>query len=139
MSQQKKGSFLVDKISNYMEKDILTLSKEEIEDEMALIGRSIDQSSKDVTAILAKSIAEAGRQRLKLARESIDSDKSNRVIEKKKNQLSPERAREIYKRVIFENKNLTLAARNEFELSDDDISDILDDFKSLGLLDDDAQ
>lgn len=139
MSRQKKSDWLADKISSYMEKDILNLSKEEVEEEMMLIGRNINQSSDEVSAILSKSLIQSGKQKLKLARENIDRNRNNGAGELARIQMSPERARDIYRKIISENKNLTLAARNESELSDDDIADILDDFRSLGLLNDDQQ
>ena len=131
----------IDRLANLLVEDILDASDEEILAEVREAGGDPDRDAVAMRALFERSIVVSNKARLAEARAAVAA------IKQASKKSSPHvvdiaTARQRLHNVL-KNSNLpeplTLAARKESELSDDDVRGLLADLEELGLLKNDDE
>ncbi|WP_153147641.1 hypothetical protein [Dechloromonas sp. H13] len=128
----------LDNLTDALIEDLLAASDAEFLEEERASGRDLKAATERVRALVLKGSALAAKSKLREAKTAVAASRAKGGTVTPL--LDPSRAREILKRLVandpeFRTK-LTLAARNENELSDEDILGIVEDLRDLGTLPD---
>jgi hypothetical protein len=128
-------------LANILIEDVLAASDQEMLAEFAEENGDAKQNAEEMRALFEKSVLRTNKQRMRDARAGLAARRSE-VRESKV--VSLENVRGRFKRALAAcpaDIKLTLAARNENELSDSDILGMLQDLEELGIVvpDDDGK
>lgn len=130
-SPEREG---LDRLANDLVDDILSASDEEVLAEFRGSGDDPDQHAADMRALFEASVLAAKKRRLAQAKAGAQTQRETRNTTARPPDMVE--ARRLL-RAILDDSNaqhgLTLAARKESELSDDDILSLLDDLRELGV------
>ena len=127
----------LNRLSDSLADDILNMSDEEILVEFREDGGDPERNAAELRALFEKTL-------LLINKGQMVTAKAGAAVSRRSNLFHPAidvditTARELLRSVIERNKDvtgLTLAARNESDLSDADVRSMLEDFAELGLLD----
>lgn len=135
MSKEKKNSHMIELLADSLVEDILNASDEDILSEAQ--GDSIDPKleADKARALFDQTRIILGKKRLNSAKEELTKKKHNES--RKIINLNPNEARKRLHKILAqcpeETTNITLAARDERELSDNDVLEMLEDLETLGV------
>jgi hypothetical protein len=134
----KKKDALIPLIDALVE-DVLAMSDQEILAEYIETGDDLAQNSETMRALFEKSIVKSNKKRLRDAQAGLATDRAAIAPTKIVNIAN---VRDRLRRAIAacpSDVKLTLAARNESELSDADVQGMLQDLEELGIVVPDEQ
>ena len=140
MSQSDRPVPPIVRLADELVADIMSMSDAELVAEVGKGGLSPDREAERTRSIISGVIAQAGKARLKAAREKIDGSRTS--FRGQIHQL-PLRDRAAVL-VRFANDDaklksrLTMAARNGEGVTEKEMDDILADLRELGAIDDDG-
>ena len=127
----------LNRLSDSIAEDILNMSDEEILVEFMEDGGDPKRNASEMRALFEKTLLLVNKRNMATAKAgAADSRRSN--LFRPAIDLDITSARELLHSVIERNKDvsrMTLAARNENDLSDADVRSMLENFAELGLLD----
>lgn len=130
----KKRRDVLSRLANALVEDILAASDQEILAEFAEAHSDSTKNADTTRALFEKSVLDARKARLRTARAGVAASRAAPASAKV---VSMEDARGRLRRLLAScppNVKLTLAARNEDELSDADVLGMLQDFEELGIV-----
>jgi hypothetical protein len=130
----KKRRDAISRLANALVEDILTASDQELLAEFAETHGDSTKSTDATRALFEKSVLNAKKARLRAAHACVAA---SRVAPATAKVVSMEDARGRLRRLVAScppDLKLTLAARNEDELSDADVLGMLQDFEELGIV-----
>lgn len=127
----------LDRLADALIDDILNASDEEILEEFREDGGDPEQHAAEMLALFERSVAIANKRRLAEAKAAAAVDRTTAANRHSAVPIDIEEARRRL-RAVRNNSNapekLTLAARNESELSDNDIVGLMEDLFDLGAI-----
>jgi hypothetical protein len=121
-------------LANILVEDVLAVSDQEILTEFAEEGGDAKQAAEEMRSLFEKSVLRTNKQRLRDARAGLAA---SRGIVREDKVVSLANVRDRFKRALAAcsaDVKLTLAARNENELSDADILGMLQDLEEVGII-----
>ena len=125
----------LDRLADALIDDILNASDEEILEEFREDGGDPEQHAAEMLDLFEKSVTIANKRRLAEAKAAVAADRAEAASKRSAVPIDIEEARRRL-RTVGNNPNapekLTLAARNESELSDADIISLMEDLFELG-------
>jgi hypothetical protein len=136
----KKARESLGRLVDVLVEDVLAASDDEILAEFAEMHGDLAKNSAEMRALFEKSVLKANKDRLREAKPGLAASRAAAPPSKI---VSMENVRERLRRTLAScppNVKLTLAARNENELSDADVLGMLEDLEELGItmLDDES-
>lgn len=136
----KKARESLGRLVDVLVEDLLAASDDEILAEFAEMHGDLAKNSAEMRALFEKSVLKANKDRLREAKAGLAASRAAAPPSKI---VSMENVRERLRRTLAScppNVKLTLAARNENELSDADVLGMLEDLEELGItmLDDES-
>jgi ParB-like chromosome segregation protein Spo0J len=136
----KKARESLGRLVDVLVEDVLAASDDEILAEFAEMHGDLAKNSAEMRALFEKSVLKANKDRLREAKAGLAASRAAAPPSKI---VSMENVRERLRRTLAScppNVKLTLAARNENELSDADVLGMLEDLEELGItmLDDES-
>ncbi|HVQ72348.1 MAG TPA: hypothetical protein VMT08_33090 [Bradyrhizobium sp.] len=136
----KKGREALARLADVLIEDLLAAPDEEILAEFVEERGDPVKNAEDMRALFEKSILKSNKDRLRAARAGLEADQASPATAKLINIAN---VRTKLKRALAScppEVKLTLAARNESELSDADVLGMLQDLEELGIVvsDDDS-
>ena len=129
----KKKREALSRLSDVLIEDILAATDQEILAEFLEAKGDPAKNAEAMRALFETSVLKANKDRLRAAQAGLAASRRSTVAPKI---VSVENARERLRRVLAScppDTKLTLAARNENELSDADVIGILQDLEELGI------
>jgi hypothetical protein len=130
----KKGRQPLTRLVDVLVEDVLAASEQEILAEFVEMQDDPAKNAEAMRALFEKSILRANKSRLWAAQAGLASDKTTSA---NSNVISIANVRDRLKRALANcppEVKLTLAARNENELSDADVLGMLQDLEELGII-----
>ena len=130
----KKGREALGRLVDVLVEDVLAASDEEILAEFVETHGDPAKNSAEMRALFEKSVLKANKDRLHAAKAGLAASRAAPPASKI---VSMENVRERLRRVLAScppDVKLTLAARNENELSDADVLGMLQDLEELGII-----
>lgn len=130
----KKGREALSRLVDVLVEDVLAASDEEILAEFVETYGDPAKNSAEMRALFEKSVLKANKDRLRAAKAGLAA---SRVAVPASKIVSMENVRERLRRALAScppDVKLTLAARNENELSDADVLGMLQDLEELGII-----
>jgi hypothetical protein len=130
----KKGRKALGRLADVLIEDVLAASDEEILAEFAETHVDAAKNSAEMRALFEKSVLKANKNRLHAARAGLAASRATAPRAKVVNMAN---VRERLRQVLAScppDVRLTLAARNENELSDVDVLGMLQDLEELGIV-----
>ena len=130
----KKGREALGRLVDVLVEDVLAASDEEILAEFVETHGDPAKNSAEMRALFEKSVLKANKDRLHAAKAGLAASRAAAPASKI---VSMENVRERLRRVLAScppDVKLTLAARNENELSDADVLGMLQDLEELGII-----
>jgi hypothetical protein len=130
----KKGREALGRLVDVLVEDVLAASDEEILAEFVETHGDPAKNSAEMRALFEKSVLKANKDRLHAAKAGLAASRAAPPASKI---VSMENVRERLRRVLAScppDVKLTLAARNENELSDADVLGMLQDLEELGIV-----
>jgi hypothetical protein len=130
----KKAREALGRLVDVLVEDVLDASDEEILAEFAETHGDTAKNSAEMRALFEKSVLKANKDRLRAAKAGLAVSRAAAPAPKI---VNIENARERLRRVLAAcppDMKLTLAARNENELSDADVLGMLQDLEELGIV-----
>ena len=125
----------LDRLTDALVRDILLLSDEQVIAEAKEDFGDIDEIVLCMKAVVQGSISEAGKRQMKAAKTNLATVESG--IEGAIQNLSVDQKRQLL-RTISDSQPLTMAARNEKELEEDDLDAMLQVLLKLGVIDEEG-
>jgi hypothetical protein len=130
----KKGRKALGRLADVLIEDVLAASDEEILAEFAETHGDAAKNSAEMRALFEKSVLKANKNRLHAARAGLAASRATAPRAKVVNMANVrERLRQVLESCPPDVR-LTLAARNENELSDVDVLGMLQDLEELGIV-----
>jgi hypothetical protein len=130
----KKGREVLSRLVDVLVEDVLAASDEETLAEFAETHGDPAKNAAEMRALFEKSILKANKQRLRAAQAGLAA---SRAVTHTSKIVSMDNVRERLRQVVAScppDAKLTLAARNENELSDADLLGMLQDLEELGIV-----
>ncbi len=130
----KKRRKALGRLVDVLVEDVLAASDEEILAELAETHGDSAKNSAEMRALFEKSVVKANKDHLRVANAGLAASRAAAPASKI---VSVENVRERLRRVLAScppDVKLTLAARNENELSDADVLGMLQDLEELGIV-----
>ncbi len=130
----KKGRETLTRLADTLVDDMLAASDQEIVAEFVEMQGDPVKNAETMRALFEKSVLKTNKSRLLAAQAGLSADQSVRSTSKV---ISIANVRDRLKRTLQAcppNVKLTLAARNESELSDADVLGMLQDLEELGIV-----
>jgi hypothetical protein len=130
----KKGREALGRLVDVLVEDVLAASDEEILAEFVETHGDPAKNFAEMRALFEKSVLKANKDRLHAAKAGLAASRAAPPASKI---VSMENVRERLRRVLAScppDVKLTLAARNEHELSDADVLGMLQDLEDLGII-----
>lgn len=132
MSRPNKGRKSIERLADMLVEDVLNTSDEDLLREFSEEGGDPEQFATEMRELFDTTVLRSNKQRMAAAKAGVAA---NRQKSRTAVKLHASDARRRL-RTILSNPNvpagLTLAARNESELSDADVLGMLEDLKELG-------
>ena len=114
--------------------DLTHASEQEISEDIVADGRNPTDEAEAVKKLIEEAAKQCGKDRLAAAKDAVKASKNeNRSSNVSKLEASVAR-RQLT--AVVKQRGISLAARNESQLSDDDVRSTLDDLEELGILPD---
>lgn len=136
MTRDKSNDdFALDRLAESLVDDILNMTDEEMLAEITADGENPERIAQDARNVFERAVMTCRKAKLTAAKKAVLSDRqqSSKIF-----QLDPGVARQKLDKILKQHpetrNKLTLAARNEGDLSDRDISSMLQDFEELGVI-----
>lgn len=132
--KDRKAREALGRLADILVEDVLAASDEEILAEFAETHGDPAQNAIEMRALFEKSVLNANKDRLRSAKAGLAA---SRVSSSTSKIVSLTNVRERLRRVLAScapDVKLTLAARNETELSDADVLGMLQDLEELGIV-----
>ena|GEM_PF-1604392 len=135
MIKEKKSTAAIqaDRITDFLVDDILNASDEEIMAEAQEDYADVKAEVEHIHALIQNAVSNHGKTQLKEAKRQCLADKEKRV--QNVPVISLEEKRALLRRLSESNTNLTLAAREESEMSARDLDAYIQNACELGLID----
>jgi hypothetical protein len=133
----KKERAALGRLTEFLVDDILKLSDEDVLDEFKEIYGDPDANAAELRAIFEKSVLLSNKERLAIARMGVVKNARPSALAGEATAIDMQSARARLRALIDTpglRSKITLAARKEGELSDDDILGMLEDLRELGIL-----
>jgi hypothetical protein len=130
----KKGRKALGRLADVLIEDVLAASDEEILAEFAETHGDPAKNSTEMRALFEESLLKANKDRLRAAKAGLAASRAPAAAAKV---VSMANVRERLRRALAScppDVKLTLAARNEDELSDADVLGMLQDLEELGVI-----
>jgi hypothetical protein len=130
----KKGRKALGRLADVLIEDVLAASDEEILAEFAETHGDPAKNSAEMRALFEESLLKANKDRLRAAKAGLAASRAPAAAAKV---VSMANVRERLRRALAScppDVKLTLAARNEDELSDADVLGMLQDLEELGVI-----
>lgn len=135
MTDTKKERLALDRLADALVEDILSTSDEDILTEFKESHGDPDRHAAEMRALFEKLLIAANKTRLGAAKAGAAASRQSPPSTRPASiDLAQARARLRALTLSAASPKLTLAARKESELSDADISGMLDDLRELGVL-----
>ena len=133
MNENRKNKLPIS-VADILVDDILESSDEDILNEARKLYGDVDSEIKKTRTIINAAVMKSRKSRLSLAKKQLEE---NKTIRNDANilSLSISEKRRLINQAKESVKNLTLAARNEEEMSESDINGILQDLIDLEVID----
>jgi hypothetical protein len=132
--EDKKGRKVLSRLVDVLIEDVLAASDEEVLAEFAATHGDPTNNAAEMRALFEKSVLKANKDRLRTAKAGLAASRAAAPASKI---VSMENVRARLRRVLAScppDVKLTLAARNENELSDMDVLGMLQDLEELGII-----
>jgi len=131
-----EGAMNFTRLKLAMADELMSLSEKEFSEEMSAEGASPEDAKQTVLSAMRRALYEASRRRATI--NELHRSSSDGVSDSQIRSLDPERARAALRAAVERCKvadtGFLMAARNEAEVSDDEIRDMLLNLRDLGLL-----
>ena len=130
---EKKGRLSLIRLADALVEDVLAASDQEILAEITETHGDPAKNAEAMRALFEKSVLKLNKDRLQAAKAGLAASRATVPVSKI---VSMANARERLRRVLAacpSDVKLTLAARNENELSDSDVLGMLQDLEELGV------
>lgn len=130
----KKGREALSRLVDVLVEDLLAASEEEVLAEFAETHADPAKNAAEMRALFEKSVLKANKDSLRTAKAGLAASRETPTASKI---VSLETVRARLRRVLAtcpSDVKLTLAARNENELSDTDVLGMLQDLEELGII-----
>jgi hypothetical protein len=133
-STDKKGRKAIARLADALVEDVLAASDQEIVAEFVEMQGDPAKNAEAMRALFEKSVLKANKNRLHAARAGLAADQAAPVNTKIVNMANVRAQLQRALATCPPNVKLTLAARNENELSDADVLGMLQDLEELGIV-----
>jgi hypothetical protein len=133
-SNKKRGRKTLGRLVDVLVDDVLSMSDEEILAEFAETHGDVAKNKTEMLALFEKSVLKANKERMRVAKAGLAASRGKTVVS---TVVNMDNARERLRRALAScppGIKLTLAARNESELSDSDVLGMLQDLEELGMI-----
>jgi hypothetical protein len=130
----KKGREALSRLVDVLVEDVLAASDDEILAEFAEAHADAAKNAADMRTLFEKSVLKANKESLRAAKAGLAASRAAASASKI---VSLEKVRQRLRRLLAScppDVKLTLAARNESELSDADVLGMLQDLEELGIV-----
>ncbi len=122
------------RLADDLVEDILNLSDEEILAETREEGVDPERQAAEMQTLFQRAALRANKERLAMAKAAVVSNAGRALSGAPTRVIDIGEARHRLRR-IMSSQPVTLAARNETEMTDSDVLSMLEDLRELGLLD----